>query len=58
MGTQWRTGMHGPTGLDYAALPVVLSLEGIPKKKRQDVFDCLRAMEGAALHEIHKKDKA
>jgi hypothetical protein len=23
MGTQWRTGMNGATGLDYAALPTV-----------------------------------
>lgn len=48
--------MNGPTGLDYSALPVVLKLEAVPKKNQQDVFDCIRAMEGAALCEIHKKE--
>lgn len=56
MATQWRHGMNGPTGLDYSALPVVLKLEAVPKKNQQDVFDCIRAMEGAALCEIHKKE--
>lgn len=56
LSTQWRTGMSGPTGLDYAVLPAVMQLEGVRKKDRADLFDCVRAMEGAALSVIHKKD--
>ena len=48
--TQWRTGMAGATGLDYAAVPTVLEMRGItrPKHKRK-VFAGLRVMEAAAL---------
>lgn len=46
---QWRVGMNGATGLDYAALPAVLDLCGVRKKKRPDVFWALRVMEGEAL---------
>ena len=45
--TQWRIGMSGATGLDYAALPVVEDRVGI----RAD-FDGLRAMEEAALAQM------
>lgn len=47
--TQWRVGMSGATGLDYAVLPAVLDLCGIKKKRRPDVFDALRVLEGEAL---------
>ena len=56
MGTQWRTGMSGPTGLDYNALPIVMKLEGVQMRDRQDVFDCVRIMESAALKLIHTQD--
>lgn len=49
MGTQWRTGMSGPTGLDYTALPIVMRQMQVPKKKRKQLFDDIRVMEGAAL---------
>lgn len=50
MGTQWRTGMSGPTGLDYQALPVVMKLAGIKKPKAQrEVFSDIRVMEQEAL---------
>lgn len=55
MGTQWRVGMSGATGLDYAALPVVMRLAGIPAKDRADVFEGIRTMEDAALTKMHKK---
>ncbi|MBX9754533.1 MAG: DUF1799 domain-containing protein [Pseudomonadaceae bacterium] len=56
MGTQWRSGMNGPTGLDYGVLREVMAFERVPKADRQDVYDCIRVMETAALSEIHKKD--
>ncbi len=49
MGTQWRTGMNGPTGLDYAALPAVMDLIGVSSRARGYVFDSVRELESAAL---------
>jgi len=49
MGTQWRVGMGGPVGLDYAALPVVLRMNGIPRTEWPTVFEDIRVMENAAL---------
>lgn len=49
MGTQWRTGGCGATGLDYCALPNVMRLCGIKKKHQPDVFYDVRVMESEAL---------
>jgi hypothetical protein len=51
--TQWRvavgmTGVHY-LGIDYGALPPVLSLLGIPKPKHAEAFAAVRLMESAAL---------
>jgi hypothetical protein len=54
MGTQWRVGMAGATGLDYAALPVVMRLSGVLAAERADVFDAVRTMEDAALETMRK----
>lgn len=54
MGTQWRTGMSGVTGLDYAVLPSVLRLTAVPRADWPAVFDDLRVMEGAALTHLHR----
>lgn len=56
MGTQWRAGMGGATGLDYSALPAVMDFVGVAKKARSAVFDGLRTMEEAALECMHKKE--
>lgn len=55
MATQWRSGMAGATGLDYAALPVVMRLAGVPFAERAGVFESIRILEGAALDEMRKK---
>lgn len=51
--TQWRViaGMGGVVhqGINYAAVPAVLSLIGIPRADRPRVFSELRVMEVAAL---------
>jgi len=49
MATQWRyAGMSGvPTGLDYAALPMVL--RSLRLKPGADMLDRLRIMEAEAL---------
>jgi hypothetical protein len=49
MSTQWRTGMAGATGLDYAAIPVTGGLLGMTSEEVRTVFDDIRAMEGSAL---------
>ncbi|MGI4847556.1 MAG: DUF1799 domain-containing protein [Janthinobacterium lividum] len=49
MATQWRTGFSGPVGLDYGVLSMVMDVAGVPKKKRNEVFRDLKAMEVAAL---------
>lgn len=49
MATQWRVGMAGATGLDYAAMPVVMDMIGVGRKNRPDVFESVRIMEEEAL---------
>ncbi|RJG10913.1 hypothetical protein D3879_14625 [Pseudomonas cavernicola] len=55
MGTQWRVGMAGATGLDYGVLNDVMRLHGIKKRGRDDVFAAVRIMESAALKVMHEK---
>lgn len=49
MQTQWRYGMRGATGLDYAALPAVMDLAGVKKKHRADVFGSVQVIEREVL---------
>lgn len=49
LATQWRVGMGGATGLDYAALPAVMDLRGVPQAERAELFDCLQVLEAEAL---------
>jgi hypothetical protein len=57
LATQWRrAGMAGAvTGLDYAAIPAVFALRGVPKKQWSALFSDLRVMEDAAIGLINKK---
>jgi hypothetical protein len=57
MATQWRTSFGGYIGLDYAALPAVLDLVGIPRRERAAVFADLRIMEDAALEVIREQSE-
>lgn len=48
--TQWRTGMAGATGLDYAGVRAWLELAGPENPdERRDVFNGIRACESATL---------
>jgi hypothetical protein len=49
MGSQWRAGVNGATGLDYGALPEVWRRVRVPPARRDEVFDDLRTLEDAAL---------
>lgn len=56
LGTQWRIGMAGPTGMDYAAIPVTLRLMAVPRAEWPQLFADLRVMEGAALEAMSRRD--
>lgn len=57
LATQWsRAGMAGVRcGLNYAAIPPVFSIRGIPKKHWPGIFDDIRVMEDAVLSMPPKK---
>ena len=54
MGSQWRVGMNGATGLDYCALPFVFKTLGVKKNKWGEILDDIRIMENTALSEMRK----
>lgn len=56
MGTQWRVGSAGPTGLDYGVLPEIWRRLRVPPDQRDAVFMDLRVIEGAALEQMHTKE--
>uniref|UniRef100_UPI00406CCAFD DUF1799 domain-containing protein n=1 Tax=Pseudomonas sp. REB1044 TaxID=2675224 RepID=UPI00406CCAFD len=49
LGTQWRLGPGGPSGLDYTAIPAAAEMLGIKRRKLADLFPDLRIMEHEAL---------
>lgn len=51
--TQWRIGMAGPTGLDYAVLPAVMELFEVAH--RADCFAGVQVMETEALDVFRTK---
>lgn len=54
--TQWRVGMGGATGLDYAAVAAAMDMQGIKKKARNRLFADVRIMEAAVLEMWSEKD--
>lgn len=54
MMSQWNVGTGGVIGLRYEALPLVLEIHGIRRKRQRDIFDGLRVMERAAVQEMNK----
>lgn len=55
--TQWRVGMGGATGLDYAVIPTVGKMLGFKKKDINDMFPDLQVMENEALITMGENDK-
>lgn len=53
LSTQWRHGMGGPTGLDYAAVLALVRAQRLPRAQADDLFECVQVMEAAALAVIH-----
>lgn len=56
MRTQWRTGMGGPTGLDYTVLPEMWRRLKVPHDERDAIFHDLQLLEIAALSAIHAEE--
>lgn len=57
LSTQWRVGMGGATGLDYAAIPPVAKMLGIKKKELSSMFPDLQVMENEALVTMGENQK-
>jgi len=49
LGTQWRLGPGGPSGLDYTAIPGTAKMIGIKRREMAEAFHDLRVMENEAL---------
>lgn len=52
--TQWRVGMSGAVGLDYAVLRDVMRWLGVEPECRAGVFRDVRVMEAAALEAMRE----
>ena len=50
--TQWRVGMGGPTGLDYAAVYPLLDRAAKDPQEWDEMFSDIQVMEGAALKQM------
>jgi len=51
--TQWRTGMNGPTGLDYTALKTVMDIHGVTDQ--QQMLEDIGIMEIEAIKIMRAK---
>lgn len=55
--TQWRTGMSGPTGLDYNVLFTRMERMKLDDQHHERLFQDIRVIEAEALTIINTKDK-
>lgn len=53
--TQWRTGMSGPTGLDYNVVFTRLERMRLNDADYEQIFEDLRVIEAEALTILNKK---
>lgn len=49
LGTQWRSGFSGPTGLDYSVLFRLIDEAGLTGDEWQQMLDDIQVLEIAAL---------
>lgn len=56
LGTQWRHGMQGITGLDYGAIWTPIRIRRLPRERWQEIFDGIRVMERAVLEMKAERD--
>lgn len=55
--TQWRTGMSGPTGLDYQGVSAFLDRQGLEPDEAREVFWLLQVCERVTL-EVWSEQRA
>lgn len=55
--TQWRVGMAGATGLDYAAVRAAMEMQGVPPADWPARFGEVRIMERAALEVMREASR-
>lgn len=55
MGTQWRVGMSGATGLDYNVLYRKMDRMGLAPAEYDDLEAEVAILEDAALSKMHEK---
>lgn len=53
--TQWRVGMGGPTGLDYAGVLAWMQAGNVAKRDRAPLLEKLQIMERTTLAEWARK---
>ena len=56
MGTQWRTGMSGPTGLDYSVMYQKMGRMNLSAEEYDQLEADVMVMERTALACIHEKE--
>lgn len=52
IGSQWRIGMNGPSGLDYNVLAEIWRRLKVPFADRDHIFQDIRLMESSALEQM------
>ena len=55
LGTQWRIGMIGATGLDYTAAYPLMDRLNLPADEWDDLLSDLQTLESAALNVMNEK---
>lgn len=55
MGTQWRVGFSGPTGLDYNVLFRLLDEAGLSGQQWREMFEDIQVLEVHALKTISER---
>lgn len=56
--TQWRVGMGGAAGLDYAGVRAAPAFRALPRSKRESAFAGVCIMERATLDEWARRRQA
>lgn len=54
--TQWRVGSKGPFALDYNVVDRAIDRLKLSDEQRDELYEKIRVIEGAALVELHKPD--
>lgn len=56
LGSQWRSGMGGPTGMDYMPLLALMDRMKLSDAEHDELFDDIQVLERSALEAMSQKD--